>query len=113
MEEREASFERRRVSHHVIGGRESAAREDRRELLRRDDLELRVRAIARRFVRPPAPKLRRVTKACTLHVIVRDLRDELRAKRLPREVLPLAPSALRARHALRIAVLAVAAPRFP
>src|SRR5262249_50293284 len=62
--------------------------------------ELRVRAILRRFVRAPSTKLRRVTKARSLHVIVRDLHDELGAEWLPREVLVLAPAALRPRHAL-------------
>src|SRR5262249_26531837 len=80
----------------------SACSKDRLELLRRDHLELCVGARARVFVRSPAAELRRVSEARALHVVVADLGDELRAQRLPREVLPLAPAALAARHALAI-----------
>ena len=66
-----------------------------------DDLELRVGAVARRLVGAPAAELRGVAEARALHVVVGDLDHELGAQRLPREVLALAPAALRARHALR------------
>src|SRR5213076_2966119 len=49
---------------------------------------------AGRLVASPPAELRRVAKAAPLHVIVRDLDDELGAERLPRQILPLAPSAL-------------------
>ena len=72
--------------------------------MRRDDLELRVGAVARRLVRPPAPELRGVAEARALHVVVGDLDDELGSQRLPREVLALAPAALRAGPALAAAL---------
>src|SRR4051794_17164388 len=97
------SASRRAPSHqgpHVFPSREIATtrssialddsapgRENARELVRRNHLELRVRAIGRLLVRAPPAKLRGVPKACILHVIVRDLYDQLGTERLPREVL--------------------------
>ena len=46
---------------------------------------------------PPAAELRGVAKATPLHVVVRDLRDELGANRLPRQILSLTPAALHSR----------------
>ena len=62
----------------------ASRRKDLGDLLRGNDFELIERAIARSLVRPPAAKLRRVPKARALHVIVRDLHDELGPQRLPR-----------------------------
>src|SRR5437762_3251328 len=61
------------------------------------------RRLARPFVGPPAPKLRRVSKPAALHVVVRDFDDELRTKRFPREILALAPAAHRARSTMWLA----------
>src|SRR5262249_39213204 len=58
--------------------------------------ELRVAALARGLVAAPAAELRGVAEARALHVVVADLDHELRAQRLPREVLALAPAAPRA-----------------
>src|SRR5262245_17810888 len=77
-------------------------REDRGELVRRDDFELRVGAVGRLLVGAPAPEVRDVAEARALHVIVRDLDDELGTQRLPRQALARAPAALRAGHALRL-----------
>src|ERR1044072_7636744 len=43
------------------------------DLVRCDDLELRIRTIARLLVRSPTAKLRRVPKPIALHVLVRNL----------------------------------------
>ena len=86
-----------------------ASCEDRRQLVRRHDLELRVGAVARLLVRPPAPELRDVPEAGALHVVVADLGHELRAQRLPGETLARAPAAARARPALHARL----APRGP
>ena len=70
------------------------------QLVRRDDLELSEGAVAPALVGPPAAELRGVAEARALHVIVGDLDHELRAERLPRKILALAPAALGARPAL-------------
>src|SRR5581483_4997776 len=74
--------------------------EDARQLVGRRHLELIVAALARRFVRTPAQKHRRVAEAIALHVVVLHLGDALDAQRFPRQVLARAPSTLPARHAL-------------
>ena len=79
------------------------ATEDLLQLLRRYNFELRERAVARRLVRPPATKLRRVAKARPLHVIIRDLNDELGTQRLPRQILSGTPATLAAWLPLRTA----------
>ena len=71
-----------------------------RQLLRRNDFELGVRAVARLLVRAPPAKLRRVTEAAALHVLVSDFDHQFGTQRLPRQVLALAPAALAARHAM-------------
>ena len=95
--------ERGGVPRKATGEASAPRREDLRELVRRHDLELLEGAVARRLVRAPAPELRRVPKARALHVVVRDLDDELRPQRLPRQILALTPAALRARLPLRAA----------
>ena len=83
-----------------LNGELSGRRENLCQLLRRNDFELRIGAVARPLVGSPPPKLRRVTEAPALHVIVCDLDDQLGPQRLPRQILALAPAALAARHAL-------------
>src|SRR5690349_24669464 len=78
--------------------------EDRGQLVRGNDLELRIGAVGRALVAPPAPKLRRVPKAAALHMVVGYLDDELRADRLPRQILPLTPTTLHSRAPLRCIV---------
>jgi len=68
--------------------------EDVRKLVRRYDLELRVGAIARLLVGAPPSKLRGVTKAAALHVVVSHLDHQIGAKRFPGEILALAPATL-------------------
>src|SRR5438045_9764893 len=74
------------------------------QLLRRDHLQLLECAITRTFVVAPAAKLRGVPKPSALHVVVRDLNHQLRTKRLPRQILPGAPSTLPARHPMRLSL---------
>src|ERR1700681_4817431 len=78
--------------------------EDLRELLRRNNLELIEGAVARTLVVAPPAKLRGVPEATPLHVVVRDLDDELRAQRLPRQILTRAPPTLRAGPPMRLAI---------
>ncbi len=76
------------------------AGENRHQLLRRNDFELGIGAVARLLVGAPSAKLRHVTEAAALHVLVGDFDHQLGPQRLPRQVLALAPAALAARHAL-------------
>jgi hypothetical protein len=76
-------------------------RENRRQFFGRNDFKLGVRAVARRFVRAPAAKLRRVAEAVALHVVVSDFDDQLGTERLPGQILTAAPATLRARHTMR------------
>src|SRR5215831_13780430 len=75
--------------------------ENHRQLFGRNNFELGIRAVARLLVRAPPAKLRCVTEAVALHVVVSDFDDQFRTQRLPRQVLALAPAALAARHAVR------------
>src|SRR6516165_2095542 len=68
------------------------------QFLRRDHLKLRIAAVLRRLVFSPAPKLCGVTKTLPLHVVVRNLHNQLRPQRFPRQILTLAPAALAAWH---------------
>src|SRR5207237_4438580 len=77
----------------------ASGRENLGQLLRRDDLQLQKGAVERLLVGAPSSKLRRVPEATALHVVVGYLDHQLRAQRLPREVLALAPAARRAGHA--------------
>src|SRR5688572_6666508 len=77
------------------------------QLLRRDHLKLVERAVGWAFVGTPPAKLRRVSEARALHVIVGHLQDELRTERLPGKILALAPAARCARPPLRDGVAAV------
>src|SRR6266404_2649956 len=78
----------------------SPAGENRGQLLRRDDFELGIRAIARLLVRTPPSKMRHVPEASALHVLISDFDHQLRSQRLPRQVLALAPAALATGHAM-------------
>src|ERR1041384_3621466 len=69
-------------------------------LLRRNYLELIIGAIARAFVLAPSSKLRGVTKAAALHVIVSDFNHKLRPQRLPGQIFARAPAALATRDAM-------------
>src|SRR5207249_5846772 len=76
------------------------AGENHRQLFWRNDFELVIGAVAWLLVRAPPAKLRRVTEAVALHVVISDFDDQLGTERLPRQVLALAPAALAAGHAL-------------
>jgi hypothetical protein len=77
----------------------SGRTEDLLELVRSRDLELVIPAIDRRLVRTPPLKDRRVAEPIALHVVVLHLAHALDSKRLPREVLSGAPTALATGHA--------------
>ena len=66
------------------------------QLLGRNNFELGVRTVAWLLIRAPSSKLRCVTEAAALHVVVSDFDYKLRTQRLPRQVLALAPPALSA-----------------
>src|SRR6202042_2032672 len=90
---------RRSTLEHVSRG-SAAGGKDRRQLLRRDDFELRIGAVAGLLVRAPPSKMRHVTEAGSLHVLVSDFDHELGSQRLPRQILALAPAALATGHAM-------------
>src|SRR5882672_7521794 len=54
-----------------------------RQFLRRNDLELSIGAVVRLFVAPPSAKLRRMTKAVPLHVVVCDFDHQFGTQRFP------------------------------
>src|SRR5687768_5627360 len=83
------------------------------ELVGRYDLQLFEGAIARSLVVSPPTKLGGVTKAISLHVIVRDLNDKLGTQRLPRLILSLAPTALHPRLPMHIRRRLGVRPRAP
>ena len=64
--------------------RSDVAGEDRFQLVRRDDFELRVGAIARLLVGAPSPELRHMAEAGALHVLVCDFDYQFGSERLPR-----------------------------
>src|SRR5262249_30105807 len=72
--------------------------EDLSEFLRRYNFELFVCAVRRLFVSAPSPELSYVAETAALHVIVGHFDDQLRAQRLPRQILALTPPALCSRH---------------
>src|SRR5437660_7620501 len=72
--------------------------EDRRQLMRRNDLELVVGAVARFLVRAPSSELRGVTEPAALHVVVGYFDHQLGTQRFPGQILALAPAALGAGH---------------
>src|SRR5262249_41517505 len=80
-------------------------RKDLPEFIRRNHFQLIVPTIPRLFIEPPSSKLRRMPEPAPLHMVILDLRHQLRSQRLPRQVLSLAPTAPTTRHALRVAPL--------
>src|SRR6516225_11358430 len=76
----------------------AASRKDRHQLLRWNHFELRVGAVARLLVGAPSSKLRHVTEASSLHMLICDLNHEFRSERFPGQILALTPAALAARH---------------
>ena len=97
----------------LLGRRSASASKDLRELVRRDDFELGVRAVGRALVGAPPAEVRGVTKTAALHVVVSHLDHQLRSQRLPAEVFSLAPATLRARHALAVRSRLLARPVLP
>src|SRR5438874_3862120 len=83
----------------------SPARENRRQLVRRDDFQLIEGALLRLLVEPPTAKLRCVATTRPLHMVISDLDHQLRTKRFPSEILALAPAAQTARTALTALVV--------
>jgi bifunctional non-homologous end joining protein LigD len=71
------------IPEHVWQG-SAAAGKNRHQLLRRNHFELGIGTIARSLIGAPSSKLRHVTEAGTLHVLVNDFDHQLRSQRLPR-----------------------------
>jgi hypothetical protein len=65
-------------------GSSVAASENHRQLFGRNDFKLGIRTVAGLLVRAPSAKLRGVTEAVTLHVVVSDFDDQFGTQRLPR-----------------------------
>src|SRR5271155_2423239 len=82
-------------------GAPQVSRENRFQLVRRNDFKLRISAIARLLVGPPLPELRHMTESRPLHMLVRNLDYQLGSERLPGQILAVAPTALTSRHAMR------------
>src|SRR5271154_5980391 len=80
------------------------ARENRFQLVRRNDLKLRVGAIARLLVGPPLPELRHMTESRPLHMLVCNFDHQLGSERLPGQILAVAPTALTSRHPMRCVI---------
>src|SRR5690349_24799468 len=80
-----------------------------------DYLKLLIGAVFRLLVRPPPAELCGVTEAVTLHVVIRDLHDQLWTQGLPREVLPGTPAALATGHATDslLGIGSMLSPRLP
>src|SRR5256885_6603922 len=97
---KETRLEERRVRNEL-----ASRSKNRGQLLRCNHFQLSVRTVARLFVGPPPAKLRRMAKAITLHVLVRNFHYQFRAQRLPGQIFSLAPPALSSGHSLpRLAV---------
>ena len=87
-----------------VAGQGLATRaEDLLELVSLRDLELIVPAVLRLLVGTPSQEDGRVPEAIALEMVVLHLADPLDPERLPREILPRAPSALAPRHAGHLA----------
>ena len=80
------------------------SRENRFQLVRRNDFKLRVGAIARLLVGPPLPELRHMTESRPLHMLVCNFDYQLGSERLPRQILAVAPTALTSRHPMRCVI---------
>src|SRR6516225_8829281 len=76
----------------------AAGGENPRQFLRGNDFELRIGTVARLLVCAPPSKMRYVTEAGALHVLVGDFDHQFGSQRLPREVLALTPAALPPGH---------------
>ena len=73
---------------------------NRGQLLRRNNFELVIGAVARLLVCSPSAKLRDMTEAAALHVIVCDLYHQFGPQWFPRQILAMTPAALAPRHAM-------------
>ena len=68
--------EHRRSVERLNTSQRFATGENHRQLFGRNDFELGIRAVARLLVRAPPAKLRCVTEAVALHVVVSDFDDQ-------------------------------------
>src|SRR5277367_1448605 len=80
------------------------SRENRFQLVRRNDFKLRVGAIARLLVGTPLPELRHMTESRSLHMLICNLNYQLGTERLPRQILAVAPTALTSGHSMRCVI---------
>ena len=85
-------------------GTPQVSRENRFQLVRRNDFKLRVSAIARLLVGTPLPELRHMTESRPLHMLVCNFDYQLGSERLPRQILAVAPTALTSRHPMRCVI---------
>src|SRR5215472_14419596 len=70
------------------------------QFLRRNNFQLRIRAVLRLLVGAPAAELRGVAEAVSLHMVIRNFNYQFRTQRFPGKIFALTPSALATRHAL-------------
>src|SRR5579863_10472355 len=91
LEEAEVSSPRSRLA---------ASGEYRGQLVRWNDFELGIGAVARLLVVAPSTEMRHVPETSALHVLVCDFDNQFGPQRLPRKILALAPAALAAWHAM-------------
>src|SRR5262245_29205848 len=62
------------------------------EFLWRHHFELIIRTVAWTFIETPPPKLRRMTEATPLHVVICDFDYKFGTQRFPGQILPLTPA---------------------
>src|SRR5271167_3512139 len=86
------------------GTSSDVSRENRFQLVRRNDFKLRVGAIARLLVATPLPELRHMAESLALHMLICNFDYQLGPERLPRQILAVAPTALTSRHPMRCVI---------
>src|SRR6516225_1755279 len=99
---------------HVWPGSATAG-ENFNQLLWWNHFQLSIGAVARFLVGAPSSKLRRVTEAGALHMLISNFHHELGPQWLPGQVLALTPAALASRHPMPgvAAFRSVLCPEFP
>src|SRR5215472_7845458 len=88
-------------------------RENRCQLLCRNNFKLGISTFSRGFVRSPAAELRRMAEAVSLHVIVGDLHHQFGSQWFPSQVLALTPATLASRHSTHTVTVTQVRPTLP
>src|SRR5215469_9702380 len=88
-------------------------RENRCQLLCRDNFKLGIGTFQRGFVRSPAAELRCMAEAVSLHVIVRDFHHQFGSQWFPSQVLALTPATLASRHSTHAVTVTQVGPTLP